>query len=426
MKLPLRTMSLIFASTAWIGCFDGQSERAAQIGRLEMQLSGTSAAGVEYQLRAGTFHITGKADVVVSTDEDPATDAMSVELEAGEYSIELLPGWHLEQALPDGSLKPVQALLASSNPVAFTIRERRSTNVRFRFKTWDDMLEIGNGRVVIGIDVIHELRDAGSESDAAVDGGTCADGYHAVSTGDCRKVLFQDTFDDGVVSSDWLLWRKGFLEVGGQMLVGDQPRIGFNYGHGGSGRDAVLITHIGEQAWRDYRVDMDVLVRPPNAYNPYGLPSCMRYFGIWFRTQEAQESWNAPKTTSYAVTFNPQPANCVVGGSTWVAGHVALATLHDYFLTGTGCCNADPGFVGRTLIDTTTPAPFSDGFNHYAIEAVGSSVKFWINDTLVFDYMDNAVPYTGGATPILFGGIAVTWGWEQIGAVDNVVVTDMR
>ena len=57
---------------------------------------------------------------------------------------------------------------------------------------------------------------------------------------------------------------------------------------------------------------------------------------------------------------------------------------------------------------------------------VGDRTKLWVNDALVFDYVDDTVPLAPGATPVDHGGIGVQWACEDTGWIDDVVVTDLR
>jgi hypothetical protein len=135
--------------------------------------------------------------------------------------------------------------------------------------------------------------------------GPCPVGHHVISGGRCKPILFTDDFEDGIVRSDWQLWRKTFVETQGRMNVGDDPRPGFNYGHSGNGRDANLATHIGDVSWTDYRLDFDLHVLPAGAFNPFGLTACTRLLNINFRVQDAKESWNDPASTLYSLGIVP-------------------------------------------------------------------------------------------------------------------------
>jgi hypothetical protein len=271
-------------------------------------------------------------------------------------------------------------------------------------------------------DAAHEGGGKGGERsarDAGLDAGNvdCQGGFHAVSTGECKPILFADDFESGRLPGPWQLWRRVFDETGGRIDVGDGPRPGFDYGAAGHGRSAVLATHIGDTSWTDYRLDFDAEVLPAGTFDPYSLSACTRRFTFYFRSQQQTESWNDP-LTSYSIGVETKTCNEDVQGT------VSLASFHRYYCPGIGWGCSTAG-EGRALVDTNTQA-LVDGPNHYTVELVGNELKFWVNGTPIFDYVDDVVPYPVGASPITSGGISFEYVWELMGWADNVVVTDMR
>ena len=146
--------------------------------------------------------------------------------------------------------------------------------------------------------------------------------------------------------------------------------------------------------------------------------------GISFRVEQASENWNAPAYTAYGIAMNPLAVDCSESGLFWQAGLVQFGAYYNHWFVGTGCCSQNDSESSRTFLELTDKV-FFDAPNHYAVEVVASNIKFWVNGALVFDYTDNTVPYTNGATPITYGGIQFDWDWESRGWVDNVIVTDM-
>ena len=248
---------------------------------------------------------------------------------------------------------------------------------------------------------------------------SCAAGYGLVSTGACKPILFSDDFSDGALSSSWLPMRKAFVESAGHLAVGDLPRPGFNYGHSGNGRDALVATHAGDRKWTDYRLDVDARSLPPGSYNPYGVTSCERFLRIGFRVEQTAESWNAPAFTGYGLTIVPSVAGCGP-----VANPVGGGWERNAYFPGTGCCVENPAYESSGLPAVVAPAVVDD-VNHYGLEVVGPTVKLWVNGQLVYDVVDPAAA-DGGLRPPQFGGIQFMWLWESLGWIDNVVVTDMR
>jgi len=322
-------------------------------------------------------------------------------------------------AKPDGGAPEDGGRRSSPSDAGRTDAETTSDAAKPRDGGAEEHAGADAGRGDAATDAAAVRSEGGPAPDGGPDGGTanCKPGYHAVSTGDCKPILFSDDFESGSLPGDWQLWERTFVETGGRINVGNGPRPGFDYGASGNGRGAILATHVGDKTWTDYRLDFDAEVLPAGSFDPYGLSSCTRRFDMYFRVQQRTESWNDPMTT-YAIGVQTKTCDQDVQGS------VSFASFHGYYCPGVGWGCSTAG-EGRQLVTTNTPA-IVDGPNHYAVEVVGNVTKFWVNGTLVFDYTDNVVPYPAGASPITFGGIDLEWIWELLGWADNVVVTDMR
>lgn len=172
--LWLGSLSLFCAA---VSCSDNAAERIPRMGRVEVALTSTSSSGIQYRLRNGTFRITGIATKTLSSDAQPDAPTLTAELPAGGYSVELAPGWSLQKRTASGGYESVKAALGSANPVAFTIVEQQSTSVLFRFRVGNDVIQFGNGRLTVQIEVDDCQPDAGgacgsggAASDAAPDG----------------------------------------------------------------------------------------------------------------------------------------------------------------------------------------------------------------------------------------------------------------
>jgi hypothetical protein len=133
------------------GCGDAAAEREAQGGSVSVALTGVGQTGVMYRLRNGVFNITGTSSATASTEDDISAANIVLELKAGGYLAALAEGWTLEQAQGDGTFKTVKAVLVSTNPLPFQIFDQQTTSVLFQFNAGDDVVQLGNGRAVIGI-----------------------------------------------------------------------------------------------------------------------------------------------------------------------------------------------------------------------------------------------------------------------------------
>ncbi|HVJ21294.1 MAG TPA: putative metal-binding motif-containing protein [Polyangiaceae bacterium] len=137
------------------GCSNDPAEQSQTKGTIELALSGTSSSGVLYRLRDAQINISGAALAGVASEDDPDRTEVSLELPAGGYLADLLDGWRLERSFDGGAtFADVRALLISTDPLPFTVVDQGTTEVRLRFRAGDDVVELGNGRVIIGIDVI--------------------------------------------------------------------------------------------------------------------------------------------------------------------------------------------------------------------------------------------------------------------------------
>src|SRR6185295_9893546 len=82
-------MGSLFAVSILVGCGGDSAEHAGRTGTLQMALAGSSTSGVRYRLRGAIFDITGSSARTVSMDDNPDSEAIDVDLQAGSYSIEL-------------------------------------------------------------------------------------------------------------------------------------------------------------------------------------------------------------------------------------------------------------------------------------------------------------------------------------------------
>ncbi len=152
-----------------LGCGDAATEREAQAGTMSVALTGTGSTGKLYRLRNGTFKITGKATATASSEDNLNSGSITMELKAGSYLATLATGWTMEVTAPDGTFTAVKAVLVSNNPLSFEIADQLTTPVLFRFNAGDDVVQLGNGRAVIGI-AVNDCGANGAACDADGDG----------------------------------------------------------------------------------------------------------------------------------------------------------------------------------------------------------------------------------------------------------------
>jgi len=148
-SLPLTLCSTGAALWALVACSDlGEPP----IGQLHLGLS-SGLGESQFRLRKASFAIAGTAELTLSSEDDPDSDTIERALPAGDYEVELLPGWQLEQLGPLGAAA-VAADLASENPLAFSIAPGALTTLTFQFRTSGGPVNSGgDGQVRIEIAV---------------------------------------------------------------------------------------------------------------------------------------------------------------------------------------------------------------------------------------------------------------------------------
>ncbi len=218
------TRTLAAASLAAIplllanACSSGSEHTVVTVGengRLQLNLTGISNTNLVYQLRNGTFTISGRSTgffAEVNTESQPNTSSLLVELPPDTFEVFLQPGYHLE-LLPGGvppearrgtsarpvaasgpgkaaarsvvsafaadagappppddpplpSLNPniVDATLVSSNPGVVTVQPNVVSPLSFIFQVGDGIVETGNGVLDIGIAVIDNGRQCTADA----------------------------------------------------------------------------------------------------------------------------------------------------------------------------------------------------------------------------------------------------------------------
>ncbi|AGC45174.1 hypothetical protein MYSTI_03868 [Myxococcus stipitatus DSM 14675] len=138
MTMKKMNLSLLAVALLAVACggASGNNKEQPELregeGQVQLPLVSTNSNGQGFRLVGATFEITGPVNQTIT---DTTADALTINLPAGGYTIELRGNYHVERVVPNAAGEPIQATLVSPNPMSFTVAEGQSRTVRFVFKT---------------------------------------------------------------------------------------------------------------------------------------------------------------------------------------------------------------------------------------------------------------------------------------------------
>ncbi len=212
---------------------------------------------------------------------------------------------------------------------------------------------------------------------------------------------------------NWLGWKTMFEVRGDKVVSLPKVRPGFNYGHGGGGRGPMLISNIGNQDWRDYRIEADFCVTGvDSSFNPYGLGSDYQGGMICFHVAQAKENWNQSGNYFYAFRFG--------GDGTWDL----VAVYNDYCATSMGYGNPHKDAErklasGRGLVQDRAKG------NRYRIEVRGQRIQLWVDDKSFVDVIDEKMQQPIGGKALDHGGVGFVGGFDAMFWMKNFSATSL-
>jgi len=202
---------------------------------------------------------------------------------------------------------------------------------------------------------------------------------------------------------NWTPWRTQFEVQDDKLVSLPAARPGFNYGHGGNGRGATLVTNVGNTDWKDYSVEFELGMSGVDpAFNPHGLGQDFRSVSIGFHVADAKESWNERGGSSYALNFG--------GDGSW-----SVTCSYN------GYCKVPCGFGnptsdgGRTLTEGKGLKHDPTSGNRIRIEVSGTRIQVWVDGEQIADLRDEKMGEAIGGQTLDHGGLAITWGFESMG-----------
>jgi hypothetical protein len=206
---------------------------------------------------------------------------------------------------------------------------------------------------------------------------------------------------------NWIPWRTQFELQGDKLVSLPKVRPGFNYGHGGNGRGATILSNIGNANWKDYSMEFEFgMTGVDPAFNPHQLPAGFRSGSILFHVADTKESWNEKGSSLYSLNF--------AGDGSWSL----ICTYNGYCQTACGYGN--PTSDGqRTLAEGKGLKHDPEAGNRIRIDLMGSRIQIWVDGLQIVDARDEKMRDPIGGQTLDHGGIAFTWGFESMGWVRN-------
>ena len=169
--LSLTSISICLVSAASAGligaCSSGREhpreepgeDDVAESGTLNLALTARGESGSLYRLRDATFQINDfnfNFFTQLSTENDPTASTLETTMPIGDFQIQVFSNvgdFSLERIEPDGSAVRVQSTLVSPSFQTFRINPNEQTNVSYRFETNGEIVDFGQGRLVIDLEV---------------------------------------------------------------------------------------------------------------------------------------------------------------------------------------------------------------------------------------------------------------------------------
>jgi hypothetical protein len=183
------------------------------------------------------------------------------------------------------------------------------------------------------------------------------------------SVLFTDSFDSGVVSSEWKSRFPANLWIQDEWLH-------LKNNDGWWPRDAMAIVHDGDENWTNYQYAVTV----------ESLPGEHEHFNILFRTDGFSRYSDGSSGNGYQLNFN---------------GYASSVQL-------------------SRVVDGVNTALWQQPWNNTSdivdilIDVSGDRIRAFTNNDILFDIVD--------PSPLLYGGIGMHTIWEAESRFDNVFV----
>ncbi|MEY4512461.1 MAG: hypothetical protein RLZZ450_4583 [Pseudomonadota bacterium] len=144
------------------------------LGGLSLSLTSGDSRGRTYRLRNATFSIANDywyydggvpQTTVLSTEDDPTADQLTVRLVPNSYRVTLGGDWYIERLTANGAERIQQVVLLNGDSQYAYVNQDWNTEIHFQFGVDGTLIDFRHGDLNIDIDI--EL-----PGDHSADGGT--------------------------------------------------------------------------------------------------------------------------------------------------------------------------------------------------------------------------------------------------------------
>jgi hypothetical protein len=142
----------------------GDRAEPQALGGLALALTSVDSQGRAYRLRNATFTIVpdyywysdaGSAQTtVLSTEDDPTADRLTVRLVPNSYLVTLGGAWYIERLTPTGPERVQQVVLLDGGETQYAyVNQDWNSEVHYRFGVDGTLLDFRHGDLSIAIDI---------------------------------------------------------------------------------------------------------------------------------------------------------------------------------------------------------------------------------------------------------------------------------
>lgn len=178
-----------------------QADSARSTGSLSLPLTAIGASGAVYRLRQASFAVEsleGGPGAVLFSEQDPLASTLESTLPSGNYVVTLQSGWFLEKAVGN-DVSTVSAALISPSVQGVSVQVNGESTLAFVFETNGEVLEFGQGRLVIDIEV--NENGGGGTGGTGGGGGVTFNALIETNTQALQNFTLRNALDSAIVNA---------------------------------------------------------------------------------------------------------------------------------------------------------------------------------------------------------------------------------